>query len=73
MRPAVLSWIDQITNLGKALSDAIALSLGLERQYMREKYLAPEPVAIVRCFKYTAPNSPSTGQQAWGIGEHTGA
>ncbi|KAF4583642.1 iron/ascorbate-dependent oxidoreductase family protein [Pleurotus pulmonarius] len=71
MRPAVLTWIDQITNLGKALSDAISLSLGLERPYMREKYLAPEPVAIVRCFKYTAPKTPSAGQQAWGIGEHT--
>ncbi|KAL0958680.1 hypothetical protein HGRIS_014012 [Hohenbuehelia grisea] len=73
MRHAVLAWIDQITNLGNAVSDAISLSLGLEREFMRKTYLAPEPVAIVRCFKYTAPETKSEdeGKQAWGIGEHT--
>lgn len=72
MRPARLEYIDQVTNLGKYLSDAISLSLGLDVNYMREKFLSPEPVAIVRCFKYFPPENVPMGQPAWGIGEHTG-
>ncbi|KAG8836238.1 hypothetical protein FRC17_008974 [Serendipita sp. 399] len=69
MRPAILTYIDQITNIGKCLSDAISISLGLEIDYMRQHFLSPEPVSIVRCFKYFAPESSPEGK--WGIGEHT--
>lgn len=72
MRPAMLGYIDQVTNLGKCMSDAISLSLGLDANYMRENFLSPEPVAIVRCFKYHAPENIPEGKPAWGIGEHTG-
>ena len=72
MRPAMLQYIDQVTNLGNCLSDAVSLSLGLDANYMREKFLSPEPVAIVRCFKYHPPNNVQDGKPAWGIGEHTG-
>jgi hypothetical protein len=72
MRPAVLDYIDKVTNLGKCLSDAISLSLGLDINYMREKFLSPEPVAIVRCFKYFLPENVPECKPAWGIGEHTG-
>ncbi|KIM26518.1 hypothetical protein M408DRAFT_330495 [Serendipita vermifera MAFF 305830] len=71
MRPAMLSYIDQVTNLGKCLSDEVSLSLGLDVNYMREKFLSPEPVAIVRCFKYYAPENVPNGKPVWDIGEHT--
>jgi isopenicillin N synthase-like dioxygenase len=72
MRPAMLSYIDEVTNLGKCLSDAISLSLGLDVNYMREKFLSPEPIAIVRSFKYFPAENDPKGKPAWGIGEHTG-
>ena len=68
----MLSYIDEVTNLGKCFSDAISLSLGLDVNYMREKFLSPEPIAIVRCFKYFPPENIPEGKPAWGIGEHTG-
>jgi isopenicillin N synthase-like dioxygenase len=71
MRPSILSYIDRITALGKSLSDAISLSLGLDQRYMRQNFLAPEPVAIVRCFKYH-PATAEDGKPVWGIGEHSG-
>jgi hypothetical protein len=39
---------------------------------MREKFLSPEPVAIVRCFKYFPTENVHESKPAWGIGEHTG-
>jgi len=41
MRPAVLEYIKQVTELGKTISDAISLSLGLDRDFIRDKYLQP--------------------------------
>lgn len=68
----MLDYIDKVTNLGKCLSDAISLSLGLDVNYMREKFLSPEPVAIVRCFKYFPPENDPECKSVWGIGKHTG-
>jgi isopenicillin N synthase-like dioxygenase len=72
MRSAMLNYIDEVTNLGNCLSDAISLSLGLDVNYMREKFLSPEPIAIVRSFKYFPPENVPEGKPTWGIGEHTG-
>ena len=67
MRPAMLSYIDQVTNLGKCLSDALSLSLGLDLNYMRDKFLSPEPVTIVRCFKYSRPRTFPTASPHGGL------
>ncbi|PVF92536.1 Clavaminate synthase-like protein [Serendipita vermifera] len=69
MRSSILTYIDQVTKLGKCLSDAISLSLGSDVGYMRQHFLSPEPVASVRYFKYFAPEDNPEGK--WGIGEHT--
>lgn len=73
MRATILAYIEQIVKIGTALSDMISISLGLSESFMREEYLSPEPISIVRCFKYVAPDKQPEGKSAWGIGEHTGA
>lgn len=72
MRHDVLSYLDQMTDLGKTLTDMLSLGLGLNAGYMRGKLLAPEPVVLFRCFKYT-PLSAASGTEGptYGIGEHT--
>jgi len=72
MRPTVLEYIARVTALGKTLSAAISLSLGLNAQHINDSYLQPEVVALFRCFKYTSEVTvdPKTGE-AWGIGSHT--
>ena len=73
MRATILAYIEHIITIGQGLSDAISVSLGLSDEFMREEYLSPEPISIVRCFKYVAPDNQPEGKLAWGIGEHTGA
>lgn len=73
MRATILAYIEHIIKIGKALSDAMSVSLGLSEGFIREEYLSPEPISIVRCFKYVAPDNQPEGKPAWGIGEHTGA
>jgi isopenicillin N synthase-like dioxygenase len=72
MRPAVLQYIEQVTELGKAVCDALSLSFQLDGHFIRDKYLQPEPVAFFRTWKYALSAEVPEGQQAWGIGEHSG-
>ena len=70
MRAIVLGYIDKIIELGKLLSDLISLYLGLPCDFMRKHFLEPEPISIVRCFRYfAAPVQDDTPK--YGIGEHT--
>lgn len=72
MRPAVLEYIAQITSLGKLICGAVSLGLGLEQDYIEKEFLAPEPVALFRCFKYSSELAKEGEKNVWGIGEHTG-
>ncbi|KJK79842.1 hypothetical protein H634G_04081 [Metarhizium anisopliae BRIP 53293] len=89
MRPTVLEYVDQVTELGKTLTDMFSLALGLSRAELRQTLLEPEPVVLFRCFKYQAvegqlfqdktvgvadreKSRDGTGEQSFGIGEHTG-
>ena len=73
MRPTVLEYIDKIIELGKLLSDLISLYFGLPREFMRKHFLEPEPISIVRCFRYfsTPVTSGLDDTPKYGIGEHT--
>ena len=73
MRAAILTYIDQVTELGKTICDAFSLSLGLECHFIRGNYLQPEPIALFRCFKYSlCPRAEAATGPEWGIREHTG-
>lgn len=71
MRPAVIEYIKQVTELGKTISDALSLSLGLDGNFIRDNYFQPEPVAFFRAWKYSLGPEVPEGE-AWGIGEHSG-
>ena len=84
-RSAVLAYMDAMTQLGHALMEGIALSLGLGASYFADRYTR-EPLTLFRIFNYpgdpAAPDdhpSPASsarrlrvaGEPRWGVGEHT--
>lgn len=78
MRPKVLKYVDEVTNLGKDLTDIFSLGLSLGKEELRKRLLEPEPVVLFRCFKYAAIDNSSedklekSKEEGFGIGEHTG-
>ncbi|MCU1396867.1 MAG: iron oxidase [Ilumatobacteraceae bacterium] len=74
LRPAVLGWIDALTDLGHTLTSAIAVGLGLPRDWFRD-HLTADPTVLFRIFRYpdadapTPVGVPATGE--WGVAEHT--
>jgi len=67
MRELVLEYIDKVTELGLALSDAISVGLGMEKGEVRKRVLEPEPIQLFRAFKYSG----REGFKSYGIGEHS--
>jgi isopenicillin N synthase-like dioxygenase len=67
LRPAVLSYMGALTDLGQAVLRGVALSLGLDADYFATGYTA-SPTVLFRVFRYPAPPPGDTG---WGAGEHT--
>lgn len=71
MRPVVLEYIEKVCELGKLLSDLISVYFDLPHEYMRHNFLKPEPISIVRCFRYFKPPTSVDRAPTYGIGEHT--
>jgi len=69
-REVVLQYLDALTQLGQALMSGIALDLGLDENYFRDRYTG-DPLILFRIFNY--PYVPETAQAeiTWGVGEHT--
>ena len=67
LRPLVLDYIDEMTKLGQRVLEAVAVGLGLPRQWFR-KHLTADPVVLFRIFHY--PPSEAAADD-WGVGEHT--
>jgi isopenicillin N synthase-like dioxygenase len=74
LRPAVLTYIEEVTHLGHRLMELVSLSLGLEAEYIR-RTITVDPLALVRLFRYPPTSgriSPTDGATSeYGIGEHT--
>ncbi|MBD1909907.1 MULTISPECIES: isopenicillin N synthase family oxygenase [unclassified Leptolyngbya] len=66
-RETILEYLDVMTELGHTLMRGIALSLGLEASYFRDRYTT-DPLILFRIFNY--PPDAAQGQ-SWGVGEHT--
>ncbi|RYP67538.1 hypothetical protein DL771_007188 [Monosporascus sp. 5C6A] len=78
MRHTVLKYVEQVTELGKTLTDIFSLGLGLKQYELRQTLLEPEPVVLFRCFKYAPVDEKAieepqkgNGEESFGIGEHT--
>jgi len=68
LRPAVEAYMAATTRAAHALSEGIALALGLDAGYFEQTYTA-EPTILFRIFHYPANRSES--EERWGVGEHT--
>jgi isopenicillin N synthase-like dioxygenase len=68
MRKLALEYIEKVTELGLAISDAISVGLGLEKREVRRRILEPEPIQLFRSFKYSV----REGVESCSIGEHSG-
>ena len=66
----ILQYMSALTDLGHALMRGVALSLGLEPGYFRERYME-DPLTLFRTFHYPPVTPKSEGGEQWGVGEHT--
>lgn len=69
----VQGYMAAMVELGHNIMEGIALSLGIEANYFREKFTS-EPFTPFRLFYYPADpdhTDPSDGGMRWGVGEHT--
>lgn len=74
LRPTVLEYIERVTALAHSILEAVALGLGLDAQYFRERYFSPDPTVLFRIFNYPAHASSALAKAdpaSWGVGEHT--
>jgi isopenicillin N synthase-like dioxygenase len=67
LRPAVLAYVQAMTELGHAVLRGLAESLGLPPSYFEERYTR-DPLILFRIFNYPPQGAGHTG---WGVGEHT--
>lgn len=65
LRPAVLTWMAEMTGLGQALLGALAVALGLDQGWFA-RTVTTRPTTLLRIFHYPAG---WTGE--WGVAEHT--
>ncbi|WP_044243719.1 isopenicillin N synthase family dioxygenase [Chondromyces apiculatus] len=72
LRGAVLDTMAALTQLGHAVMEGIALSLGLDARYFADRYTG-DPTILFRIFNYPPPSAPAMAgdEPAWGVGEHT--
>ena len=69
-REAVLDYMDAVTRLGHALTEGIALSLGLDGSYFHDRYTS-EPLVLFRIFNYPALAESALTEKPWSVGEHS--
>src|SRR5262245_62149340 len=67
LRPTVLSYLDAMTALGRAVLRGVAVSLDFEPEYFSLGGAA-NPTVLFRVFHYP-PQPPAS--EGWGVGEHT--
>lgn len=66
LKETVLEYMKEVTELGKLVLQAVALSLELPTDYF-ESTITKDPFILFRIFHYPAQNT----SENWGVGEHT--
>ena len=77
-RETVLAYLDEMTELGHAVMNGIALSLGSEGSYLRDRY-TEDPLILFRIFYYPSLETSASASaqdleetpKEWSVGEHT--
>jgi isopenicillin N synthase-like dioxygenase len=67
--PAVLAWLDAVRPIADGLMGAVAVGLGLNRDWF-ERHLTDDPTVLFRLFHYPAMPDNAEADE-WGVGEHT--
>ena len=67
--PAITAWIGALVPVANRVMEAIALGLGLERDWFA-RHLTSDPTVLFRIFHYPAMPDNATAPE-WGVGEHT--
>jgi isopenicillin N synthase-like dioxygenase len=67
LRGCVLSYLEAASAAAHALMEGIAMSLGLEADYFRDRYTS-NPTILFRIFHYPSAGADFDG---WSVGEHT--
>lgn len=70
MKGVVLEYMSQLTQLGHHLMRGLAISLGLDATYFRERYTG-NPLVLFRIFHYPSRTAHPALDAPWGVGEHT--
>jgi isopenicillin N synthase-like dioxygenase len=70
LRAAVLDHLAAMTRLGHRLMEGIALGLGLERSFFRDRYTR-DPLILFRIFHYPPLPAGVEAESLWSVGEHT--
>jgi isopenicillin N synthase-like dioxygenase len=69
LRPAVLEYLDRMTDTAQRVLRGVAVSLDLDPEYFAAGYTA-NPTILFRIFHYP-PAPPDAPADDWGVGEHT--
>jgi isopenicillin N synthase-like dioxygenase len=69
MKPAVLTYIDEMTRLGAVLMDAVSQSLGLRADAFGQQFV--DPTTLFRMFHYPPHDPARFSEKSVGVGEHT--
>ncbi len=70
MRRTVLAYMEEMTRLGRALMEGIALGLGLAASYFEERY-SRDPTILFRIFHYPPLPLEDGESGPWSVGEHS--
>ncbi len=66
----VLEYLEALTRVGHAVSEGLALSLGLNPSYFADRYTS-DPLILFRIFNYPPDRASIGDRRRWGVGEHT--
>ena len=66
----VLEYMATLTDLGHALMRGVSLSLGLEAEHLRARFMT-DPLTLFRIFHYPPVKQDPHAEERWGVGEHT--
>ena len=69
-RATVLQYVESLTQLGHVLMSGIAMGLGLDEDYFKQRYTG-EPLILFRIFNYPYTKPAENAAIPWGVGEHT--
>lgn len=67
---ALLTYMDQVTNVGQRLLALLGRGLGLDQNFFLDNYTR-DPTVLFRIFNYPSRSAGASDDSRWGVGAHT--